>query len=91
MAQCPVNIGSGSKPVSLLCNLFPEPPPIGGADVAAGKGVRRECDDLVDLAPGDFHVHGRVQEIGLAHHQLQRFIGGRSSTRHPCGNFSTKR
>jgi len=64
---------------------------VDGASVAAGAGGGGERYDLVDLAAGVIHFHSGIQESRRIHHQLQRFTGGRSSTRHSCGNFSTKR
>ena len=49
---------------SLLDDLLPQMSPVGRADVAAGEGACRERHDLVDLAAGDFHFYGGVEEIG---------------------------
>ena len=46
-----------------LHDLLSQPSPVGRPDVAAGVGGGGERYDLVDLAAGDFHFDGGVQEI----------------------------
>jgi len=54
-----------------LHDLLSQPSPVGRPDVAAGVGGGGKRHDLVDLAAGDFHFDGRVQEIGRVHGQLE--------------------
>ena len=44
-------------------DLFPQSPPVGCPYRAAGAGAGGERHDLVDLAAGDFHFDGWVQEV----------------------------
>ena len=69
-------VSAKDQPIARSDDLLPESSPAGCADVAASEGARRERHDLVDLAAGDFHFYGGVQEIRRIHDQLQRFAGG---------------